>query len=61
MNPEKLYEARLLRDSRNPVVIMGRGELTVPLKIHAHRITAGARSKIVAAGGSVDLIELPSK
>ena len=61
VNPEKLYEARLLRDSRNPVVIMGRGELTVPLKIHAHRITAGARSKIVAAGGSVDLIELPSK
>lgn len=54
---ETLQNARLLRDPRNPVVIMGRGEIQVPLKVQVHRVTAGARSKIEAAGGSVDLIE----
>jgi large subunit ribosomal protein L15 len=47
----------LARDPRNLVVIMGRGEIQVPLKVQVHRVTAGARSKIEAAGGSVDLIE----
>lgn len=47
----------LLRDKRNPVVILGRGDVTVPLKVHCHRISAGAKSKIEAAGGSVETIE----
>jgi large subunit ribosomal protein L15 len=46
-----------LRDPRNPVVILGRGELNIALKVRAHRVTAGAKSKIEAAGGSVELIE----
>ena len=54
---ETLENARLLRDPRNPVVVMGRGELQVPLKVQVHRVTAGARSKIEAAGGSVELIQ----
>jgi large subunit ribosomal protein L15 len=53
-----LTENRLLRDPRNPVVILGRGDLKVALKISAHRVTKSAREKIEAAGGSVDLIEL---
>jgi large subunit ribosomal protein L15 len=57
VTPESLQNARLLRDPRNPVVILGRGEVEVPLKVRVHRITAGARSKIEAAGGSVELIE----
>jgi len=46
----------LLRDPRNPVVILGRGEMSVALKIRAHRVSAGAKAKIEAAGGSVELI-----
>ena len=57
VTPETLLDARLLRDPGNPVVIMGRGELGVALKVRAHRVTAGARSKIEAAGGNVELIE----
>ena len=56
VSPESLEKAHLLRDSRNPVVILGRGELKVALKIRAHRVSAGAKSKIEAAGGSVELI-----
>ena len=56
VNPESLKEARLLRDPRNPVVILGRGEMNVALKVRAHRVSAGAKEKIEAAGGSVELI-----
>jgi large subunit ribosomal protein L15 len=56
VNPESLEEAHLLRDSRNPVVVLGRGEMTVALKIRAHRVSAGAKAKIEKAGGSVELI-----
>jgi large subunit ribosomal protein L15 len=56
VGPESLEKAHLLRDSRNPVVILGRGELKVALKVRVHRVSAGAKSKIEAAGGSVELI-----
>ena len=57
VTPESLAGVRLLRDPRNPVVILGRGEINIALKVRAHRVTAGAKSKIEAAGGSVELIE----
>lgn len=56
VSPETLESARLLRDPRNPVVILGRGELDVALKVRVHRVTAGAKAKIEKAGGSVELI-----
>lgn len=57
VNPETLAEARLLRDPRNPVVVLGRGDVNIPLKVRVHRVSAGAKSKIEAAGGSVEAIE----
>ncbi len=57
VNPEQLVKARLLRDTKKPVVVLGRGELTVSLKVKAHRVTKGAQKKIEAAGGSVEIIE----
>lgn len=57
VTPEALAGVNLLRDPRNPVVILGRGEINVPLKVRVHRVSAGARSKIEAAGGSVELIQ----
>jgi large subunit ribosomal protein L15 len=56
VSPETLDAARLLRDKRNPVVLLGRGEVTVALKVRLHRVSDGAKSKIEAAGGSVELI-----
>jgi large subunit ribosomal protein L15 len=56
VSPETLEKAHLLRDSRNPTVILGRGEISVALKVRAHRVSAGAKEKIEKAGGSVELI-----
>ncbi len=56
VNPEALEKAHLLRDPRNPVVVLGRGEMKSALKVRVHRISAGARAKIEKAGGSVELI-----
>lgn len=57
ITPETLEEARLLRDSRNPVVILGRGELDVALNVRVNRVSKGAQSKIEAAGGSIEVID----
>lgn len=57
VTPEALAGVNLLRNPRNPVVVLGRGEINIPLKVRVHRVSAGARSKIEAAGGSVELIE----
>jgi large subunit ribosomal protein L15 len=57
ISPSTLAEAQLLRNPSNPVVILGRGELKAALKINVHRITASARAKVEAAGGSVEILK----
>ena len=57
VSPESLVSIGVLRDLKHPVVLLGRGEVKVPLKVRVHRITSSARSKIEAAGGSVEVIE----
>ena len=56
ITPESLKESGLVRNLRNPVVLLGRGEISVPLKVRLHRVTSGARAKIEAAGGTVEII-----
>ncbi len=57
VNPGTLAEAQLLRNPARPVKILGRGEINHALKLNVHRVTAGAKAKLEAAGGSVELIE----
>ncbi|HUH97330.1 MAG TPA: 50S ribosomal protein L15 [Anaerolineales bacterium] len=57
VNLESLAAAHLLRDPRHPVVVLGRGDLKVALKVKVHRVSASARTKIEKAGGSVELIQ----
>lgn len=61
VTPHTLAEKRLIRDATKPVVILGRGELTKKLKVHAHRMTRSASEKITQAGGSIVSIPLPLK
>jgi len=56
VNPETLEKARLLRDPRNPIVLLARGEVKAALKVRVHRASKGAKAKIEAAGGSVEFI-----
>lgn len=38
------------------VKVLGQGELRKPLTVKAHAFSAGARNRIAAAGGSVEVI-----
>lgn len=58
VTPESLVDAGILRDLRDPVVLLGRGDVDVSLKVQVHRVSRGAREKIESAGGSVDLLPL---
>lgn len=57
ITPASLADARLVRDKRNPVVILGRGDVLVALKVQVQRVSDGAKAKIEAAGGSVEILE----
>jgi large subunit ribosomal protein L15 len=58
VSPETLVEANMLGKASNPVVILGNGNVSVPLKVRVHRVSKNARAKIEAAGGSVEILEL---
>ena len=58
VTPETLVEARVLRNTRKPVVILGNGDIDVALKVRIHRISKSAREKIEAAGGNVEIIPM---
>lgn len=57
VNPETLRGAGLIDRLEDPVVILGMGEIKQALKVRVHRMSASAREKIEAAGGSVEIIE----
>jgi large subunit ribosomal protein L15 len=56
VNPETLVQAAILRKAKKPIVIMGRGEVNVPLIVRVQRVTKSAQAKIEAAGGRVEII-----
>jgi large subunit ribosomal protein L15 len=60
ITPEVLIAHGLLRKDAF-VKILARGELSQPLAVSAHGVSAAAQAAITAAGGSVTLIELPFK
>jgi large subunit ribosomal protein L15 len=45
-----------LADANDPVVVLGRGEISKPLQVKAHRVSESARAKIEAAGGSIEIL-----
>ena len=56
--PTSLRAAGLIRSLRRPVKILGTGEIAEPLRCSAHGVSAVARRKIEAAGGSVTVLPL---
>ncbi len=44
-------------DLDRPLKILGEGELTRPIQVRANKVSAGARAKIEAVGGSIELID----
>lgn len=56
VNPESLALVGLLGNDRDPIVVLGRGEISKPLVVKAQRVSASARQKIEAAGGTVEVL-----
>lgn len=54
--PDSLVAAGLIKNTRIDVKILGGGDLTRALAVTAHGVSASAREKIEAAGGSVTLL-----
>ena len=57
VGPEEFEIAGVLRGKTGPVKVLGQGDLAVKLTVRAHKISAGARAKIEAAGGTFEPIE----
>jgi large subunit ribosomal protein L15 len=54
---EVLADHRLIDlGDRRPVKVLGNGEITRKVSVQAHAVSTAARSKIEAAGGTVELI-----
>jgi large subunit ribosomal protein L15 len=56
ITPERLREDGLIKGKTQLVKILGRGELTKPLVVRAHRFAAEAARKIEEAGGKAEVI-----
>jgi large subunit ribosomal protein L15 len=56
INLEALVSEGLVTSPKHPLKVLGHGELAVKLTVQAAAFTAGARSKIEAAGGSCEIL-----
>jgi large subunit ribosomal protein L15 len=57
VTPATLRAAGLATRSGIPVKVLGRGELSKPLTVHAHGFSKSAREAIEAAGGTCQLLD----
>jgi large subunit ribosomal protein L15 len=56
ITPEVLVGAGVIKSDRQPVKILGEGELYRALSVKAQKFSASAKAKILAAGGSIEEI-----
>ena len=58
VTPEEMVKKDLMTpaEGRGLVKVLGNGEVDRALTVRAHKFSAGARAKIEAAGGSVEII-----
>ena len=56
VTPQVLVDVGLIRKKRQPVKILGQGELNRPMVVHAHKFSKSAEEKIRAAGGRTEVI-----
>ena len=61
VNQDILRDAGLVRTLNKPLKILGDGDLSTALFVVADAFTASARAKIEAAGGTVNVLEVPTK
>jgi len=57
ITPDVLLEARVVRDMKDGVAVLGDGDLSKRLIVKAHRFSRSAAEKIKAAGGEAEVIQ----
>ena len=55
INPDVLRKAGLIK-SKLPVKILGEGEVSAALTVHAHKFSKSAQEKITKAGGTFEVV-----
>jgi len=56
VTPQMLLENRVIRAMKDGLRVLGNGDITKPLDVHAHHFSASAAKKIEAAGGKVTVL-----
>jgi large subunit ribosomal protein L15 len=56
VTPESLVEVGLIKNTKTDVKLLGDGDVSKKLTVRVHAISASAREKIEAAGGTVELL-----
>ena len=56
VTPELLRELRIVKGRLARLKVLGRGDLSKPLTVRAHRFTADAKEKIERAGGKAEVV-----
>jgi large subunit ribosomal protein L15 len=55
ITPEFLRKAGVIK-SKHPLKVLGDGELTIALTVHAHKFSKSAQEKITKAGGKFEVL-----
>jgi large subunit ribosomal protein L15 len=58
VTPDLLRERGLVREAKAPIKVLGRGEISKALTVHAHKFSGSAAEKIAKAGGTADVIQV---
>ena len=61
VTPETLVERGVIKNTKTDVKLLGNGEVKKKLTVRVHAISATAREKIEAAGGTVELLREPKR
>ncbi len=56
VDSESLRKAGLVKKERDGIKLLGNGEISHPLNIQVHKVSKGAKEKIEASGGKVEVI-----
>jgi len=56
ITPDVLRKAGVIK-AKHPVKILGDGELTIAITVHAHKFSKSAQEKITKAGGKVEVLQ----
>lgn len=56
VNPESLLEKGIIKNVRQPIKVLGNGELKTELTVNLHAFTASAKAAIEGAGGKAEVI-----